>query len=60
MAAGLPDQHHRDLLREVVDQGLEQAMQRLKQYAEFQPDHFSLPEVRARLERFLPYGRASR
>ena len=59
MAAGLPDQH-RDLLREVVDQGLEQAMQRLKEYAECHPDHFNLPEVRARLERFLPYGRACR
>ena len=60
MASALPEQNHRDLLKEVMNEGLERARQRLKEYAEFQPDRFSLPEVQARLQRFLPYGRAPR
>jgi len=60
MAAALPDQGHRDLLKELLDQGLERAVQRLKEYAQFQPDRFSLQEVNDRLVRFCPYRRASR
>ena len=60
MAGVLPDQSHRDLLKELLDQGLERAVQRLKEYAQFQPDRFSLQEVNDRLVRFWSYGRASR
>ena len=60
MAGVLPDQSHRDLLKELLDQGLERAVQRLKEYAQFQPDRFSLQEVNDRLVRFCPYRRASR
>jgi hypothetical protein len=59
MAAVLPDQGHREVLKELLDQGLERAVQRLKEYAQFQPDRFSLQEVNDRLVRFCPYGRAS-
>jgi hypothetical protein len=41
-------------------QGLERAVQRLKEYAQFQPDRFSPQEVNYRLVGFCPYGRASR
>ena len=60
IAGVLPDQSHRDLLKELLDQGLEGAVQRLKEYAQFQPDRFSLQEVNDRLVRFCPYGRAGR
>ena len=60
MAGVLPDQSHRGLLKELLDQGLERAAQRLKEYAQFRPDRFSLQEVNDRLVRFWPYGRASR
>jgi hypothetical protein len=60
MAGALPGQSHRDLLNELLDQGLQRALQRLKEYAQFQPDRFSLQEVNDRLVRFCPYGRASR
>jgi Plasmid pRiA4b ORF-3-like protein len=60
MAGVLPDQGHRDLLKELLDQGLQRAVQRLKQYAQFQPDRFSLQEVNDRLVGFCPSGRASR
>src|SRR4029077_13901620 len=50
---------HRDLLKELLDQGLERAVQRLKEYAQFQPDRFSQQEVNDRLVRYGPYGRAS-
>jgi hypothetical protein len=60
LAGVLPDQGHRDLLKELLDQGLQRAVQRLKQYAQFQPDRFSLQEVNDRLVRFCSYGRASR
>jgi pRiA4b ORF-3-like protein len=60
MAGVLPDQSHRDLLKELLDQGLHRAVQRLKEYAQFQPDRFILQEVNDRLVRFCPYGRASR
>ena len=59
IAGVLPDRGHRDLLKELLDQGLEKAVQRLKEYAQFQPDRFSLQEVNDRLVRFCPYGRAS-
>ena len=59
IARVLPDRGHRDLLKELLDQGLEKAVQRLKEYAQFQPDRFSLQEVNDRLVRFCPYGRAS-
>ena len=59
IAGVLPDQGHRDLLKELLDQGLERAVQRLKEYAQFQPDRFSLQEVNDRLVRYCPYGRAS-
>ena len=59
IAGVLPDRGHRDLLKELLDQGLERAVQRLKEYAQFQPDRFSLQEVNDRLVRFCPYGRAS-
>ena len=59
MAGVLPDQSHRDLLKELLDQGLQRAVQRLKEYAQFQPDRFSLQEVNDRLVRYCPYGRAS-
>ena len=59
MAGVLPDQGHRDLLKELLDQGLEKAVQRLKEYAQFQPDRFSLQEVNDRLVRFCSCGRAS-
>ena len=59
IAGVLPDRSHRDLLKELLDQGLERAVQRLKEYAQFQPDRFSLQEVNDRLVRFCPYGRAS-
>ncbi|MEY2604851.1 MAG: hypothetical protein QOH31_2651 [Verrucomicrobiota bacterium] len=58
IAGVLPDRGHRDLLKELLDQGLEKAVQRLKEYAQFQPDRFSLQEVNDRLVRFCPYGRA--
>ena len=32
----------KDLLKELLDQGLEKAVQRLKEYVQFQPDRFSL------------------
>ena len=60
MAGALPGQSLRDLLNELLDQGLQRAVQRLKEYAQFQPDRFSLQEVNDRLVRFCPYGRASR
>ena len=60
MAGVLPDQSHRGLLKELLDQGLERAAQRLKEYAQFQPDRFSLQEINDRLVRFCPYGRESR
>ena len=60
MAGVLPDQSHRDLLKELLDQGLQRAVQRLREYAQFQPDRFTLQEVNERLVRFSPYGRASR
>ena len=59
IAGALPDQGHRDLLKELLDQGLERAVQRLKEYTQFQPGRFSLQEVNDRLVRFCPYGRAS-
>jgi hypothetical protein len=59
IAGVLPARGHRDLLKELLDQGLERAVQRLKEYAQFQPDRFSLQEVNDRLVRFCPYGRAS-
>ena len=59
IARVLPDRGHRDLLKELLDQGLERAVRRLKEYAQFQPDRFSLQEVNDRLVRFCPYGRAS-
>ena len=59
IAGLLQDQGHRDLLKELLDQGLERAVQRLKEYAQFQPDRFSLQEVNDRLVRYCPYGRAS-
>jgi coproporphyrinogen III oxidase-like Fe-S oxidoreductase len=59
IAGVLPDQIHRDLLKELLDQGLERAVQRLKEYAQFQPDRFSLQEVNDRLVRYCPYGRAN-
>jgi Plasmid pRiA4b ORF-3-like protein len=59
IAGVLPDLGHRDLLKELLVQGLEKAVQRLKEYAQFQPDRFSLQEVNDRLVRFCPYGRAS-
>jgi len=59
IAGVLPDRGHRDLLKELLDQGLERAVRRLKEYAQFQPDRFSLQEVNDRLVRFCPYGRAS-
>jgi hypothetical protein len=59
IAGVLPDRGHRDLLKELLDQGLEKAVQGLKEYAQFQPDRFSLQEVNDRLVRFCPYGRAS-
>jgi hypothetical protein len=59
IAGVLPDQSHRDLLKDLLDQGLERAVQRLKKYAQFQPDRFSLQEVNDRLVRFCSYGRAS-
>ena len=59
IAGVLPDRGHRDLLKELLDQGLEKAVQWLKKYAQFQPDRFSLQEVNDRLVRFCPYGRAS-
>ena len=60
ITSALPNQNYRDLLKELLDQGLEQAVQRLKQYAEFQPDRFRREEVNSRLDRFLPYGRTRR
>ena len=60
MAGALPGQSHRDLLNELLDQGLQRAVQRLKEYAQFQPDRFSLQEVNDRLVGFCPHGRASR
>jgi hypothetical protein len=60
MAGVLSDQGHRDRLKEMLDEGLQRAVQRLKEYAQFQPDRFSLHEVNDRLVRFCPYGRASR
>ncbi len=60
ITSALPNQNYRDLLKELRDQGLEQAVQRLKQYAEFQPDRFRREEVNSRLDRFLPYGRTRR
>ena len=59
IAGVLPDRGHRDLLKELLDQGLEKAVQRLKEYPQVQPDRFSLQEVNDRLVRFCPYGRAS-
>ena len=59
IAGVLPARGHRDLLKELLDQGLEKAVQRLKKYAQFQPDRFSLQEVNDRLVRFCQYGRAS-
>src|SRR4029077_7147532 len=59
MAGVLPDQGPRDLLKELLDQGLQRAVQRLKEYAQFQPDRFSLQEVNDRLVRFCPCGRSS-
>jgi hypothetical protein len=59
IVSALPDQNHRDLLKELLDQGLERAVQHLKEYAQFQPDRFSLAEVNDRLSRFQPYRRAS-
>jgi hypothetical protein len=56
----LSDQGHRDRLKEMLDEGLQRAVQRLKEYAQFQPDRFSLHEVNDRLVRICPYGRASR
>jgi hypothetical protein len=52
IAGVLPDQGHRDLLKELLDQGLERAVQRLKEYAQFQPDRFSLQEVRLMIGSF--------
>jgi hypothetical protein len=60
MAGVLPDRSHRDLLKELLDHGLQRAVQRLKEYAQFQPDRFTLQEVNDRLDRFSPHGRASR
>ena len=60
LAGALPDQRHRDLLKELLDQGLQRAVQRLKPYAQFQPERFSLQEVNDRLVGFCQYGRASR
>ena len=60
IAGVLSAQSHRDLLKELLDQGLDGAVQRLKEYAQFQPDRFSLQEVNVRLVGFCPYGRASR
>jgi hypothetical protein len=60
MAGVLPDQSHRDLLKELLDQGLQRAVQRLREYAQFQPDRFSLQEVNDRLVGFSLYGRTSR
>jgi hypothetical protein len=56
MAGVLPDQSHRDLLKELLDQGLQRALERLKEYAQFQPDRFSLQEVNERLAGFCHYG----
>ncbi len=57
LASALPDQNRRDLLKELLDQGLERAVQRLREYAQFQPDRFRLEEGNDRLGRFQPYGR---
>jgi hypothetical protein len=40
MAGVLPAQSHRDLLKELLEQGLSRAVRRLKEYAQFQPDRF--------------------
>ena len=40
MAAVLPDQGHREVLKELLDQGLERAVQRLKEYVQFQTGSF--------------------
>jgi hypothetical protein len=58
MAAVLPDQDDRDLLKEALEKGLERSAQRLTQYAEFEPDRFSLRETNDRLARFHARGRA--
>jgi hypothetical protein len=60
MASCLSEQNERDFLKEMLDEGLERAMKRLEEYAEFEPDRFSLQEVNARLNRFRPYGRHHR
>ena len=57
MAKALPDQNSRELLRDLVSQGLERAVRRLEDYARFEPEHFSLKEAKERLSRFCPYGR---
>jgi len=58
MASALPNENDRDLLKEMLDQGLERATRRLQEYAQFDPDQFNLQEVNARLSKFMPYGRA--
>jgi hypothetical protein len=58
MASTLPNENDRDLLKEMLDQGLERATRRLQEYAQFDPDQFNLQEVNARLSKFMPYGRA--
>jgi len=60
MASTLPNENDRDLLKEMLDQGLERATRRLQEYAQFDPDRFNLQEVNARLSKFMPYGRAHR
>src|SRR5258708_38590744 len=60
ITSALPNQNYRDLLKKLLDQGLEQAVQRLKQNAEFQPDWIRREEVNSRIYRLLPYGRTRR
>jgi hypothetical protein len=60
LSATLPNQDYRDLLKEVLDEGLKRALKRLEEYAEFEPDLFNLKEVNDRLKRFMPYGRVPR
>ncbi|MGH9824425.1 MAG: hypothetical protein ACREDR_14380 [Blastocatellia bacterium] len=60
LSATLPNQHYRDLLKEVLDEGSKRAVKGLEEYAQFEPDRLSLEEVNSRLDRFMPYGRAGR
>lgn len=60
MAAALPDQDQRDLLREALAQGLERASQRAAKFAGFDPTRFSLQEANERLAGYRGRSQAGR